>query len=539
MENINNQKPCVVQTAQGFSISYNNHFLYSKYNPSKTILQTIQNLQLLPGTIILCNSPALPYGLEELYSKLPQSCIMVICEADVELYNFELESLRKTLINHSDKVTFASISELNDLPLYLYKLSQRGEYKRVIRVDFSAAVSFHGEYYNQLYAACQNSVATWWKNRLTLTKFGRKYSENFFSNLALLPQTSPLSSFIHKIKKPILVCGAGQSLNQLLNDKNINFSQFYILCADTALQPLLQHGISPDGVFVEEAQAIISKAFIGAFNNIRVFAGLSSTRLLGHFIKAENLTFFTTQYTEASFLSKLISTGLLPPSNKPFGSVGLTAVYYALQFRQNENLPVFLTGLEFSYSSGITHANGSMAHTGRLSSSYRLSPVQNYTASYNSTAIKFLDKGGKLFFSTPTLKSYADLFNNLFTGIKNLYDIGNCGIPLAIPHKDLSFLYSDFNSTTTDNLSLSAFDKEKSVKINNYLASEKEALLKLRDLLTGKIKLSEEARKIEIIKIAAGREYLFLHFPDGYRFEYNQSMLNRIRTEIDFFLKFI
>ena len=37
---------------------------------------------------------------------------MVICEADVELYNFELESLRKTLINHSDKVTFASISEL-------------------------------------------------------------------------------------------------------------------------------------------------------------------------------------------------------------------------------------------------------------------------------------------------------------------------------------------------------------------------------------------------------------------------------------------
>ena len=127
----------------------------------------------------------------------------------------------------------------------------------------------------------------------------------------------------------------------------------------------------------------------------------------------------------------------------------------------------------------------------------------------------------------------------MFTGIKNLYDIGNCGIPLAIPHKDLSFLYSDFNSTTTDNLSLSVFDKEKSVKINNYLASEKEALLKLRDLLTGKIKLSEEARKIEIIKIAAGREYLFLHFPDGYRFEYNQSMLNRIRTEIDFFLKFI
>ena len=86
---------------------------------------------------------------------------MVICEADVELYNFELESLRKTLINHSDKVTFASISELNDLPLYLYKLSQRGEYKRVIRVHFSAAVSLHGEYYNQLYAACQNSVDTW------------------------------------------------------------------------------------------------------------------------------------------------------------------------------------------------------------------------------------------------------------------------------------------------------------------------------------------------------------------------------------------
>ena len=91
MEEKINQKPCVVQkieTPQGFSVSYKEHFLYSKYNPSKNIITAVEKLQLLPGTIILCYSPLLGYGLSELTKKLPENCLIILCEKEQALYDF-------------------------------------------------------------------------------------------------------------------------------------------------------------------------------------------------------------------------------------------------------------------------------------------------------------------------------------------------------------------------------------------------------------------------------------------------------------------
>ena len=88
-------KPCLVQTAQGFTVSYKEKLLYSKYNPSKAILQSIQKLEILPQTVILCVSPVLPYGLKELNQKLPQDSVMLACEYDSKLYDFILQNNKK------------------------------------------------------------------------------------------------------------------------------------------------------------------------------------------------------------------------------------------------------------------------------------------------------------------------------------------------------------------------------------------------------------------------------------------------------------
>ena len=74
-------------------------------------------------------------------------------------------------------------------------------------------------------------------------------------------------------------------------------------------------------------------------------------------------------------------------------------------------------------------------------------------------------------------------------------------------------------------------------KINKIIQNEKNELSELLNLLTKKSELSEEERKNKIEKLAAEKEYLYLYFPDGYCFSYNQSFLNRLRTQIDFFLK--
>ena len=46
-------------------------------------------------------------------------------------------------------------------------------------------------------------------------------------------------------------------------------------------------------------------------------------------------------------------------------------------------------------------------------------------------------------------------------------------------------------------------------------------------------------KKEKITQLVQDREYLYLHFPDGHKFAYTQSFLNRVRIEIDYYLKIL
>ena len=216
-------KPELEQTNQGLTVSYQNRLLYSKYNPSKAIKQTVSNLNYLPNTIFLCLSPVLDYGLSELLQSMKEDSIILCCELEQPLYDFERQNNDKL---KSDKIAFLTKDETLNLPFILQKnnyifndgtkLKKSGTYKRVVRIDMSAGVQFHSAFYDELHSSCVNSILTFWANRVTLTKFGRRYSLNFFRNLKLLPNTTPIEAFFNSISKPILVCGAGQSLDSTI-----------------------------------------------------------------------------------------------------------------------------------------------------------------------------------------------------------------------------------------------------------------------------------------------------------------------------------
>ena len=73
------------------------------------------------------------------------------------------------------------------------------------------------------------------------------------------------------------------------------------------------------------------------------------------------------------------------------------------------------------------------------------------------------------------------------------------------------------------------------------MQEEKKALLFLKDLLTfgeesaGRDKTQTLSKQIE--GLLFDRDYLFLHFPDGYAPRMDADFLKRVRAEIDFFLK--
>ena len=258
-----NEKPCIVPAKQGFSVSYKERFLYSKYNPSKLIIDKVSELSILPGTIFLCNSAILEYGIKELCNKLPENCLILLCEFNKDLHNLmeQTYSQIKNDIKNAE-IAIPTFEELFLLPNiiqksnYLFKcgytFKSLGYYKRFVRIDFSAGTFFNENLYNELENACINSIKTFWSNRVTLVKFGRKYSYNLFKNLKKIESTIKIEQYFNKIEKPIIVFGAGQTLEKDIQTIKSNRELFYILCADTALQPLQKHKITPDGVFIEE-----------------------------------------------------------------------------------------------------------------------------------------------------------------------------------------------------------------------------------------------------------------------------------------------
>ena len=559
MDNNNLQKPCLIQTAQGFSVSYKEKILYSKYAPAKSILQKINNLTPQSGTIFLCCSPVLPYGINELLEKLPEQCFLLLCEREPELYDFTVSQFTADdslweKINTSPNAAFLTQKELYALPQILNKhswtfedgtkLPAAGNFRRIIRIDFSAGVSFNLSFYESLLQSCTNALMTFWSNRITLVKFGRKYSHNFFTNLQVLPQTVPLENYFNSVTRPILIFGAGESINKGIEEIKPHAKDFYILCTDTSFTSLLQNGIIPDGVFVEEAQQVIIQAFIGTTKiKTHIFASLSSTPLINHNFELSNISFFTTIFDDCNFISSMKEQKLLPPSNPPFGSVGLTTVYYADLFRKNENIPVYIYGLDFSFSAGFTHAKGTLAHTSRLKAANRLNPLQNYKSCFNENTTAFTDKAGNLFYTTHILQSYANTFNAYFYDKKNIFDSMDCGIKLNIPSQKPDFTAAQTNKNCNavqivqNQNAQNVDDQEYSQKINAYIQNEKTQLETLKNILSGQIKLSPAEADKKIREIAEPREYLYLHFPDGQTFTTELSFLKRIRIEIDYFLK--
>ena len=144
--------------------------------------------------------------------------------------------------------------------------------------------------------------------------------------------------------------------------------------------------------------------------------------------------------------------------------------------------------------------------------SSRIKNDANFGAAFCEPAIKNGDM-----FTTPILQRYADLMMALRqaqgpqTQVQGPQIQKHDGVPELV--------------------------EGQSQKLKNYLQKEKESLEKLKALLTGEKQVPPEDLEREITALVTEREYLYLHFPDGHKFVYTQSFLNRIRIEVDYYLK--
>ena len=532
------EKPSLVSAGQGFSVSYKGKFLYSRYNPERAIKAAVENLSVLPGTLVFLFSPALWYGVDDLIAKLPEQCPIIAVENELNLFAFCAEKIAELPV----EVHLLNTAEAKK---YAAALIRTGKIKRAIRVDLSAGVQFFREEYAAFFAEIQDAISVFWKNRITLVRFGRIFSHNVMKSLGRFSEAIPFGALEKSVSSPIFVFGAGESTELLLKKipKSL-LEKCVIIAVDAAVLPLKAHGIFADAVVTVEAQSAIDACFAGAGVEKSVLIADLCSRTIRRKVGAKSVAAFLSKYDDATYLARLKRLSILPTEIEPLGSVGLTAVQIALLLRSQPEIPIFVAGLDFSYTAGATHTKEAPQHKKRLRSITRLFGVDNMDAAFGVGAEKCVGKDGNRAITTKNLSGYADLFARYFAGTPFLFDAGESGLPLSIPCVSSAELGAFLSRVQSKAHFLPNVKKnhDLSQKIRDFYCAEEKALTHLKELLIfGEKALAEDEKQrglsAAILSLLSERDYLYLHFPDGFSPSVEPQFLKRVRAEIDSFLK--
>lgn len=542
-ESCSPERPSLVDTGKGFSVLYQNRYLYSRHDPSRNPAHIVQSLPIRSETLFVCISPLLGYGLQELLEKLPPSCLVLGLECDQNLMAFSSAHLcEKIKTNPLFKYIRTSSSE--QALDYIDSLSFM-PFRRCVRIDLSGGSALNPDFYARTVSLVDEYISRYWRNHVTLMKLGRNFARNFFRNIPLLGDSYAITA--RMANRPVFVAGAGPSLDEALPFIREHRSRLCLLAVDTALPSLADARIVPDAIVLVESQFWIERAFAGSRDSrIPVFADLTARNQA---IRATggDVFFFVSEYAKTRYLKRFISKGSSPQVIPPLGSVGLSALYLAGIISKADS-PVFFTGLDFSWGRGFTHSRGAPSVREIMRTSARLNPVSPMIASEASQVTKAAGKQGKEVLTDPALSGYAKLCGACFAASATQYiDLGVTGMDTGIAH--MSFARAkdllDGMNPVSDNRS-DAIEKRKflpsSESIEKFLDEERNKLEYLRGILTGTLKedRNEEETKKTVMTLVGEMDYLFLHFPDSYLgFSDKPDFLKRVRIELEYFLKTI
>lgn len=532
---IDSNVPHLLKTECGeLTVQYKDRFLYSKRTPSYTIESLISSISSFEKTLFIFASPVLGYGISSIIPRLYSSSFLFIIECDSALAKL----FEKTGHDfHKENVQYLYSSNMLEIIKKINEITSFN-FKKCTLIRASGGYALYQDFYNNLFSNIEQEISIFWKNRITLIAMGGLYAKNIFKNITNVLLDEKKRVYILEksyIDKPILVIGAGPSLDESYEFIKQNRDRLFLLAVDVALPALSLLSIIPDAVLLLEGQYWVEVAFLASSNKeIALFSDITSNPHVFNIMKGD-IFLYGSNYAKMQFLTSVQKAFSNIPFFDSVGSVGLVAIQIAL-YISKDGVPIFHTGLDFSQSVGFSHAKGSSLWYTLMINNNRLKSLYPSELVFPNGMQHINGKNGKKVFSTPILESYANLYKRLFSHFNNIFDIASSGVVLReltdeeVAQKYIEDFFKKKHSKTS-----SPNNKIALCSLLEYLKKEKEKLETLKNMLIG-VEAFDEMRFSSILKTS---DYLYSHFPD---FSFNRleiSFLKRIRIEIEAFYKII
>lgn len=388
--------PLLEDSGGGFFVRYRGRNLLSSRDPIKAGVRAAERFEPRERQLILMPSPLLGYGIDRLLSRLPPDAALLLVELEAGLQPLTEATLTKAGYLNHPRIRYVRIDD----PACLASLiDEIGPFRRCDELSLSSGRALHADRYDRMLAFARDHIAAYWKNKSTTWALGRLWTRNIFRNLASMADLSlaPLPDFSDK---PIVVCGAGPSLENMLPFIASKRTELRVIACDTAAPALARSGIMPDLVVCLEAQYHNVKDFYPLANSrARVVADLSahpaSVRATGG-----PVTFLKSDFVDSYWLRGISARFPWMQAIPALGSVGIMALLVAAMSGTGR---IFISGLDFGYPPGKTHARGTPQLESVWNDRLRACRTQ-WAATYSPSASREQDS----VIRDPALRSYGE-----------------------------------------------------------------------------------------------------------------------------------
>ena len=500
------EQPLLVQTDGGPTARWKGISLYPSDNPIEYARRRARVFSPLPRSLVFVPSVGLGHGLAELLGSLPEGCAVLCVEAHQEIMRLAMEQG----LPRDPRLTVVRADNVEAVESVLEGLGI-GRFRRVTQVSLNGGYRLAAGMYERCRRRLEERLRLHWQNRLTLIALGSLQVRNILSNLPLVASAGDFSAL--STGAPVVVAGAGPSLEGCIPLLARLRPRYVLISADTALPVLAAHGLAPDIVVALEAQAANLQDFVAARAPRALLASdLSSYPVVNRMFPGR-LFFFSSCFAPLRIFDRLRESGLLPVVFPAFGSVGVAAVHAALAVAASD---VYLAGLDFSFPGSATHARGAPSHLVMLERSTRLRPVGQdaFQALAARSLIRVTDKNGAAVMTDRVLQSYRDTLAARLSGAPGrAFDIGLLGLDLGARRVAAGEMEERIGALSTGAaLEVDTGRGFQADSLGRFVTAEKsilrEASTRLRDAARTAAIPSDCRSLLEQV------DYVWLHFPD-------------------------
>ena len=500
------EEPLLLHTDAGPTLHWRGVDFYPRTNPVEYARRKARVFSPLSRSLYFVPSLGLGHGLSELLEALPPDSCVLCVEAfqdvmAIAMAHGVVRDRRLLVVRTGDPEAAAAA----------LRTMGTGRFRRVIEMPLCAGYRLAPQLYAKIRGRLEQEIMRFWQNRMTLIGLGSLQVRNILANLPLLKDALDFSALSTPL--PVIVAGAGPSLEHTLPVLRRARDRFVLVTVDTALPVLSASGVVPDVVVALEAQAVNNLDFIPApaAGETILACDLSVHPSAARLFRGR-VCFFSSEFAPLGFWARMDKDGLRPLRFPALGSVGITAAHAALRLTRSS---VFLTGLDLSFPGAVTHARGSPALIAMMAGSCRLAPVgqAGFHALAGRNLLHRTDKHGRPVLTDRVLSSYRDsLEEEMREESERVWDCGETGLPLGVRAIHTSQLEEALQGTapTSERLQVDRARRFPVDRLARFVASERTLLERLA-LAAG---LPSALADPALGGLLAEADYTWAHFPD-------------------------